>query len=294
VKLRVRLLDSGRALAWRLRWVRSRLTDLSALLAETDGVPSKARMLRLVVASSRPELIDPKAARAMPVKLRNLGRTVWLRPRSTDPRSVIFLGEGHHLPPRDDSIRSIAVFGANIGLPLSDLAVRYPSARLLAVEPSPENAAVLRRNVAALGDRVTVVEAAVWHEDGVLEFGWTHDAWGFNLAQNIGAEEQASRTERIRAVSADRLLSEFGAGERVDYVLITIESAWYELLRNGQWTRHVRMIRVQHSDHYDEAGALLAKWGFDAEQIRLDWGAYLLGTRADEAPAETSRSDPAN
>ncbi|WP_300016051.1 polysaccharide deacetylase family protein [Pseudonocardia sp.] len=239
----------------------------------------------------RPELERPGAGSAVQVRVSDLDdATVALRPRSRDLKAFeLVFDEGLHLPPPeiDGPLARIAVFGANIGLPLADLAVRYPSARLLGVEPDPDNATLARRNVADLGDRATIVETAVWHCDAELAVTWTQDAWGLDLAEvGPGGADDA---ETITAVDAGRLLREFTGGPPVDYLLVNIESAWYELLRHGDWTRDVTCIKIEIQDHYDEAVPMLERLGFRARLEHLGWGAFAVGVRPDVEPRPTGR-----
>jgi FkbM family methyltransferase len=229
----------------------------------------------------RGKLDQPAADTAVPVRVKALdGRPVWLRRRSYDRAALDFLHYGHHLPPAElaGPVRQIAVFGANIGLLLADLAERYPHARLLGVEPDRDNAALARRNLAHLGVRCTLVEAAVWHRDETLTLSWQPDAWGQALAgqQHNGS---AGATLQVDAVDAGKLLAEFSGQAPVDYLLVNIESAWYEMLRHGDWTQNVRCIKIEIQDHYDEAVPLLEALGYQAWLQWLNWGAFPVGIR---------------
>jgi hypothetical protein len=99
------------------------------------GLPSKATLAWLLaVETALPDRHQPAAGTARPVRARSRGgRVVWLRPRSCDRAALGFVSQLYHLPPTDlaGQVSRIAVFGANIGLLLGDLAGRYPQARLL-------------------------------------------------------------------------------------------------------------------------------------------------------------------
>jgi FkbM family methyltransferase len=250
-------------------------------MRRVSGVGSMARVMRLVIENSLLAERDEPPARSA-IAVRAYGQDVWLRPRSTDLASFDFSGWVYHLPPPDIAppIEHIGVFGANVGSVLIDLAARYPTARLLGVEPEPENAVLARRNVAPLGDRCTFVEAAVWWEDAELEFRWTQDAWGFNLSRNVDPGERAGGSYFVKAVDAGALLDEFTRGQPVDFLFVNIETAWYEMLHHGEWTRSVRSLKVEIVDHFDEAVPLLESLGYQAHLQRLYWGAYAVGRRA--------------
>ena len=167
------------------------------------------------------------------------GRGVWLRPRSSDRAALEFLYLGYHLPPGGlaGPVGQIVVFGANIGLLAGDLAARYPGARVLGAEPDAANAELARRNLAHLGGRCVVVEAAVWWRDERLALGWEADAWGREVMAGPPRRGGGGVAE-VDAVDAGRLLAGFTGGAPVDYLLVNIESAWQEMLRHGEWTRN--------------------------------------------------------
>jgi FkbM family methyltransferase len=257
-------------------------------IGQVSGFRSKAAMTWSAATEAvLGEHHRPAANVAVPVRARQLGgNVVWLRPRSRDRAALEFLNLGYHLPPAEltGPVRRAAIFGANIGLLLADLASRYPQARLLGVEADHDNAILARRNLARLGGRCTVEEAAVWHRDETLTVDWVPDAWGQMVAERDGPDSRDSLgagggTHRIRAVEAGNLLTRFAAPLPVDYLLVNIESAWYEMLQHGQWTESVRCIKVEIQDHYDEAVPLLEALGYRARLQRVGWGAFAIGIR---------------
>ncbi|WP_181780760.1 hypothetical protein [Pseudonocardia pini] len=195
------------------------------------------------------------------------------------------------MPPADmpGPVRHVAVFGANIGLLLADLAAEYPEARVLGVEPDYDNAVLARRNIEHLGERGRIVETAVWHRDTTLEVDWGRDAWGVNIADPDAQDRSTNGTQQvgpivIDASDAGRLLADWTGGAPVDYLLVSVESAWQELLRHGDWARDVRCIKIEISDARsaaaaDEAVPLLEKLGFQARLETLPWGAFAIGLR---------------
>jgi len=246
------------------------------------GIAARLRLAEMIIESLvGAETDQPAADTAVPIRLPGVDRPrIWLRPRSRDWAALEFLDGKHHLPPAEvgDAPKYIAVFGANIGLLTAELADAYPEARLLGVEPEQQNAALAQRNLARFGDRVSLVEAAVWHRDEQLDVAWGRDAWGLNLT-GAAADQQPGSRQRIPAVDAGRLLDRFTSGAPLDYLLINIESAWYEMLRHGAWTRNVECVKIEIQAHYDEAVPLLQALGFHARLIRLSWGAYVIGVR---------------
>jgi len=254
------------------------------VVQRASDLPSRLRMARLVgdAVLRREKASRTPADTAVPVRLREFGdQVVWLRPRSRDRKSVEYVEELYHLPPAEltGPVDHIAVFGSYIGLPLLDLAKRYPGARLLGAEPDADNAAVSRRNTAHLGDRCEIAEVAVWHRDERLDIGWERDGWGVDLSEDSFHGLQEGSATTVEAVDAAALLARFSGGEPVDYVFVNIEGAWHEMLKHGDWTRNVRSIKVEVQSHIDQAVPLLEALGFRARLQRLIWGAYAEGVR---------------
>jgi FkbM family methyltransferase len=66
--------------------------------------------------------------------------------------------------------RVIVDCGANVGYTSAYFLSRFPSARVIAIEPFPSNVEMCRRNLAPYGDRVTLHAAAIWSKRCNLAF----------------------------------------------------------------------------------------------------------------------------
>jgi FkbM family methyltransferase len=181
----------------------------------------------------------------VPLRLRITGgRPVLVRPASGDRWAVLDLHfPPSHLPPEGTvtSPRTILDLGANIGLTILHFGTRYPGARIIGVELNPENAALCRLNIAALGDRATLVEGAVWHESGTVAFDPAADSLSFSARDVTHAEGP-----RARALGIADLLAEQGIDGPIDYVKMDIEGAERTVLSRGaDWAERVRCISVE-------------------------------------------------
>lgn len=120
----------------------------------------------------------------------------------------------YHLPMTDAPLRVIVDMGANAGYTAADLAVRYPSARVVAIELDAANVALCRANLAPLYDRVTVIHAGVWETSGTIRYGGVKvDDYA------IGRGAQTAP-----AISPADLVLEYQLGV-VDYLKMDIEGA---------------------------------------------------------------------
>ena len=231
------------------------------------------------------------------IRLRPLGgAAVWLRPRTADRYALrgTFSDVFHRPPPqlKTESIRVIWDLGANIGLTMSDLAYRYPGARVIGVELDPDNAALCRRNLAPWADRCRLVEAAVWCEDGELEY--RRDP-GMEQGFRIGPVARSPTNARALSLSLNTLLSQT-PDRPVDFAKIDIEGAEQEVLRrNTEWAAAVRSIKVEVHEPYSVADCVhdLANLGFTAS-VDSRHPACVAGVRESAPVSTVSTRSPAS
>jgi len=120
--------------------------------------------------------------------------------------------------------------GANVGFYTLLAASKVgPSGRVVAVEPGPDNAALIRASLELNGySNVTVAEAAATDRNGSTrlflapDYGSEHSLSGFSYSSGSVAEE---RTIDVRTVVVDDLLDEQLGDVAVDLVKMDIEGA---------------------------------------------------------------------
>jgi len=136
----------------------------------------------------------------------------------------------------------IVDLGANAGYASVFFALRYPSARVIAVEPVPENAKLARRNVSRLG-RVDVVEAAAWPRPARLRLVDPGKGfWGMRVSEDASGE--------IAAVTIPDLLNRAGA-DRIDILKVDIEGAEAELFsENTAWLERVDLLVLELHERF--------------------------------------------
>jgi len=106
------------------------------------------------------------------------------RPGTTDLLVLeqVFLDREYHVEPLPpESIDYIVDLGSNIGVTAMLWAQRYPSARMVLVEPDPDNFNLLRRNTAAFRDRCVLLEAAVSDRPGRTSFFKSQREYGHSI-----------------------------------------------------------------------------------------------------------------
>jgi FkbM family methyltransferase len=150
------------------------------------------------------------------------------------------------------SAEVIVDLGANIGLAAVFFGLRYPSARILCVEPEAGNFAALVRNTEALGDRVRNQHAAVWTKDGFVnlhtesESGSPLGAWGVQVS-----DRKTGSTVMTKSCKVATLFDEAGF-DRVDILKIDVEGAELEVFSESahEWLPRVDLIIIETHERF--------------------------------------------
>lgn len=158
--------------------------------------------------------------------------------------------------------------GANVGF-FSRYAFLRGAERVVAFEPSPGNAACLRKNLAQeLADgRMLIIDKGVWNEDAVLSFDSGN-------AQNPGGHHISETQQgniQIQVTSIDRVRADLNL-DRLNYIKMDVEGAELRALQGALQTiraLHPRLcVATEHTDDlYANAVAVI-------QQIREIDGGY--------------------
>lgn len=176
------------------------------------------------------------------------------------PAAVASFFDGLARPP------AILDLGANVGYFTLFAAQRFPGSRIVAFEPDPANAELMRRTLAANALDCELVESAASTQDGEVPFA----AGGFTLSRIDAGGEPVS------AVDVLARLSEF------DLAKIDIEGGEWELLGDSRFAEVApRALALEFHTHLappdaDAEGALQTA-GYSIERrLRFGEGHGLL------------------
>jgi len=141
---------------------------------------------------------------------------------------------------------SILDLGANIGLASLFYAISYPSAKIVAVEPSPDNIVLLKQNTLEWPN-IIVVEAAAWNKDGTVNLVDPGiGPWGMQVAE-AGLTMQPSP---VRSLSVPTLLKQNNI-DHLDLLKVDIEGAEKEVFESSEdWMNHVSAVVIELHDRY--------------------------------------------
>lgn len=130
--------------------------------------------------------------------------------------------------------------GAHIGMASILFALKYPSAKIIALEPNEANFAALVRNAAGY-KMITPIRAALWHEDGEVTIGPSnaHVKGAFQIVRE--------GSEKVRSVTMDKLMRET-AIESIDLLKVDIEGAERHVFTNCMWMSKVQVLAIELHD----------------------------------------------
>ncbi len=156
----------------------------------------------------------------------------------------VFVARQYDLPLEGFRPRHILDLGANVGFSAVFFANAWPEARILAVEPSTENMAVLQENIAPFR-QIEAIQGAVWPHEAELAIANPDDeAWAFRM------EERPSAADPVPAYSMPTLLHRFRTPV-VDLVKMDVEGAEREIFQaDTSWLDHVRVLVVELHDRF--------------------------------------------
>ena len=199
-------------------------------------------------------IVAPRSGEAT-VRLRGVGPVI-VRNGTSDAFVVSELLDGdsydgleRHAPA---DAKVVLDLGANTGIVSRWLLHRFREARVIAVEPDPETAAMLRRNLANQG-RATVVEAAIGAEAGRASMT------GGGAA--IGRRVDAGTDGEVEVLTVPEVLARAGLadGVAIDVLKCDVEGAERALFAAcAPWIGRVRTLAVETHDGYTVADVAAA------------------------------------
>jgi FkbM family methyltransferase len=148
-------------------------------------------------------------------------------------------------------VNMIVDAGANIGAAAVMLLTLFPKATLIAIEPDPGNAEILRLNLQRYGQQAMVIEAAIWPREEALELAPNRYRDKLDWSNQV---QPVSGSSSISAITMDSILQE-AAGANIDLLKIDIEGAELALFTGiTDWLRRVKNLCIEiHSDESNKS-----------------------------------------
>ena len=138
--------------------------------------------------------------------------------------------------------------GANVGYSSAYFLSRHPSSRIIAVEPDPDNFAMLSRNLAPYGSRVSLVHAGIWSHPTRLALAGDPYRDGKEWSKQVRLANQGDNST-IDGVDIETLLSSSGQ-DRISILKVDVEGAEAEIFSGNDlsWLDKVDAIAIELHD----------------------------------------------
>ena len=171
---------------------------------------------------------------------------------------------------------TILDLGANAGLTAVYFARCFPDAAIACVEPMPDNARQLRRNLALNGIDAVVFEAAVHSHDGVVPMSTRMKSYAHQVLPS-----RAEEHELVPALSIDTIMRRLG-WDRIGLLKIDIEGHETVILDGAcRWADVVDAIVIEI--HAEEFEADLRRFAdMHGFSVQKHAGLYLLERAASD------------
>ena len=155
----------------------------------------------------------------------------------------IFLFKDYNID-LDFTPRVIVDLGANVGYASLFFANKFPSAKIIAVEPDEDNLKMAEKNLSPY-QNITLKHGAIWHQPGLISL---HDE-GHGEAAYVVKEEPGEKP--VRAYTIRGLMDEHQL-TGIDLLKIDIEGTEKEIFSMGydQWLPNTRVVIVETHDRY--------------------------------------------
>lgn len=199
--------------------LRSKLSEYRAL-AERLGWRATVTYVR-----RRKQLRDIRDTAPRTLRSRDARYPVWFRPNTSDWSvfGQIFLDREYACLADLKDVGLVLDCGANVGFSSAYFLTKFPKCRVIAVEPDPDNFAILERNLQPYGDRAKAIRAGVWSHPCRLTLSEEKYRDGREWARQV-RECRPDEPDGLPAVDIGTLLKDSGA-ERISLLKVDIEGA---------------------------------------------------------------------
>lgn len=174
--------------------------------------------------------------------LPELKHPVHLRPNTTD--SMVFkqiFGKGEYDIDFKFTPKTIIDGGGNIGLFSVLMANRHPEARIIAIEPDPQNFLQFKKNAAPYPN-IFPIKAGIWNKSCFLVI--LDEGYG-KYALQVKEEQEGKETD-LKGISIGDLMTEYNL-ETLDIVKLDVEGAEAMIFQDNydQWLSSTKVLIIE-------------------------------------------------
>lgn len=171
------------------------------------------------------------------------------RPNTSDKWLLgkIFEEQEYNFPIHNFEPSLILDCGANVGYSAAYFSNKYPKAKIIAVEPEPDNFKMLQYNT-HFYENVQCIRSALWNKEGYIKI--LPDMPGNTLAF-MTEDTTPDDPEALKTTTISKLLADSGFDE-IDLLKIDIEGAEKEVFSEGrgylEWLPKVKIMMMEIHD----------------------------------------------
>lgn len=141
-------------------------------------------------------------------------------------------------------VKNVIDCGANIGLTTLNFYKLYPNSKIIAVEPSGENFAMLEQNTSSYKN-VSLIKAGIWSKKTNLEI-----ADDYNIGYNGLIVKETDKPTDLHAITIQSIIEDYNI-EVLDILKIDIEGAEIKVFETEEykkWLPNVKVILIELHD----------------------------------------------
>lgn len=201
-----------------------------------------ALRLRLKAGSSCPQFL--LSSRLAPFPL-------WIRANTSDEkvfRQIFVRQEYAAIQADSNAVRLVIDCGANVGFSSAYFLSRFPRCSVIAVEPDSGNFAQLQKNLAPYGERVRLVQAAIWSHAADLVINDEPFRDGREWSRQV-RECRPGEVADVKAIGIETLLDDSDP-QTISILKIDIERAEIVVFAAGyeSWLDKVEVLTIELHD----------------------------------------------
>ena len=199
-------------------------------------------------------LIKDERAQHIVLNMEFNGADLSLRIDDSDIRvfKQIFVDNEYDSLNLPETAKTIIDLGANIGLSALFFIKKFPTSRIVAVEPDAVNFSIMEKNLEKFSKSISFLQAAIWPTDGEVSLVEEDDdhaslgAWGYRTEASNGNSGLS-----VKAVTIPTIMKQYNM-DFVDILKVDIEGAEYELFEKNyeDWIDKVGLIIIETHDRF--------------------------------------------
>jgi len=155
----------------------------------------------------------------------------------------VFSRQGYNIKGMPSNCDTIIDCGANIGLFSLYVKQKYPSAKIIVIEPESENFDLLVENTKFYDD-IVCLHKGIWYKECFLKIvDELAEKWGFQV-------EESEQETNVQAISITDIIKKYNI-EKIDILKIDIEGSEKHIFEKGSnaWLPYVKVLIIELHDN---------------------------------------------